>query len=150
VNKVLPAHRSRKCSAKRSRPADLVLATNLQNPDVCGTVDWKSIVPIYSRDIHPANEDLEELHFGRISTQQRQNIESHIHHCDRCRGAVADLREFVELLSHAIEWRNGMLQQQVPQKSLRTRTSKAARPNDHPVRKSKASVTESRQHSDIK
>jgi hypothetical protein len=97
VNTVLPAYRSRKCSAKPSGPADFVLATSLQDPDVCGRVDWKSIVPVYSRDLHLANKDLEEFHFCRVSPHQRQTIESHIRHCDGCRGALDELREFIEL-----------------------------------------------------
>src|ERR1700719_133408 len=95
---MLPAHRSSE-THRKTGTLDLVLAPSLRDPDVCGTIDWKSIVPTYSRDVHPSNEDLEEFLFSRVSTRQRQNIESHIRRCDGCRGALADLWEFIVWLA---------------------------------------------------
>jgi hypothetical protein len=100
---VLPAHRSSKRAVKRSEPADILLPSSQKDSDVNGRVHSRSITPFYSRDIHPVNEDLEEFHFGRVSPNQRRNIESHLHQCDSCRGLLEELREFIAALSNAIE-----------------------------------------------
>jgi hypothetical protein len=99
---VLPAHWSSESAVKRLGHSDLLVSSQ-KDAGVCGGVQSKSKISIYSRDIHPAGEDLEEFHFGRVSANQRQNIEVHLHECDSCRGLLEDLREFIVALSNAIE-----------------------------------------------
>jgi hypothetical protein len=99
---MLPVPRSSKRAVKRLGPADILLASVHKDSGALERIHWKFIIAMYSRDIHPANEDLEEFHFGRASAHQRQNIESHLHHCDSCRGLLEDLREFIVALSSAI------------------------------------------------
>ena len=139
MKRVLPTDWSSERTVKRPGPVDLLRASNLKDWDVCGRVHWKSTVPIYSQDIHPANEDLEEFHFGRVSAHQRQNIESHLHHCNSCRGLLEDLREFIVSLSNAIEWKR-LFPQEFRRNRDRVLKLRAAKSNSRRVRKSRGQM----------
>jgi hypothetical protein len=69
------------------------------SPHKCGS---QQIDTLQARDRHPAEEDLEEFLFGRLSERQRKNIEIHLHDCNSCRESLVALADIIGLLRAAM------------------------------------------------
>lgn len=53
-------------------------------------------------DPHVDEEDLEAYALGRLSTEARSSIESHLSGCEHCTSKLSELKRFVELFRAAI------------------------------------------------